>query len=113
MPLIVLYDPEEGRERIDPGRRAYAIPSENPMFVDAHIHYWARRAGNPFEDLDVLWIPRNARSGGAPFSRQFLNLFLETSITCTSGRKKISWKLLAMLILPLGNEEMNPKLFLA
>lgn len=64
MPLIVLYDPEEGRERINPGRVAYAIPSENPMFVDAHIHYWARRAGNPFEDLDVLWIPRNARSRG-------------------------------------------------
>ena len=66
MPLIVLYDPEEGMERIDDGNTAYAIPSEDPMFVDAHIHYWARRAGNPFEDLDVLWIPRNARSGGDP-----------------------------------------------
>ena len=64
MPLIVLYDPEEGRERIDEGNTAYAIPSENPMFVDADIHYWARRAGNPFEDLDVLWIPRDARSNG-------------------------------------------------
>ena len=64
MPLIVLYDPEEGRDRIDAARISYAIPSENPMFVDAHLHYWARREGNPFEDLDVLWIPRNARSNG-------------------------------------------------
>ena len=62
MPLIVLYDPEEGTKRINPARRAYAIPSENPMFEDAHLHYWARRAGNPFENLDVLWIPRDARS---------------------------------------------------
>lgn len=64
MPLIVLYDPEEGRDRIDADRREYAISSENPMFVDAHLHYWARRDGNPFEDLDVLWVPRNAMSNG-------------------------------------------------
>ena len=34
------------------------------MFVESHLHYWARRAGNPFEDLDVLWINRRQRDEG-------------------------------------------------
>ena len=51
MPLIVLYDPDEN-ERTD------TIQGYPMSHVDRRIHYWAMRDGNPFQDLDVLWINR-------------------------------------------------------
>ena len=61
MSLIVLYDPEEHNPRND----NYGITSANPMFDEPEIHYWARRSGNPFEDLAVLWINRKAQANGS------------------------------------------------
>ena len=56
MPLLVLYDPEENarKSRID------AHPMDHE---ENHVHYWAMRRGNPFQDLDVLWIDRKTTLG--------------------------------------------------
>ena len=56
MPLIVLYDPEENA-RIS---RIEAHPMDHQ---ENHVHYWAMRRGNPFQDLDVLWIARDTTLG--------------------------------------------------
>ena len=52
MALIVLYDPNKENDRSD---RIDGYPMSH---ADRHIHYWAMREGNPFQDLDVLWINR-------------------------------------------------------
>lgn len=56
MPLIVLYDPEEN----DRNNRIDAHPMDHD---ENHVHYWAMRQGNPFENLDVLWIDRRTTLG--------------------------------------------------
>ena len=56
MPLIVLYDPEEN----DRKTRIGGHPMDHK---ERHVHYWAMRQGNPFENLDVLWLDRKTTLG--------------------------------------------------